>query len=66
MILLPAYGRDYKTKEALLAAFHANESFICRIWNHPDTYINKEDIDIGEEINFRYNHERDVFIYKVR
>ena len=50
--LTPAYGRDYKTKSALLADFEANRDFILHDGLRV-TLINKEQIEPGSRIQFR-------------
>lgn len=51
--LVPAYGRDYKSKKELLADFVANKDFHLQTYNG-QTYINREQI---EKI-----HEREVMV----
>ena len=31
MTVLPAYGRDYKSKKAALADWHAGKDFVCAV-----------------------------------
>ena len=64
MILTPAYGRDYKSKAALLADFNANKDFIYNAMFNT-TYINKEQIDPGTKITFRYSKHMKVFVHTV-
>lgn len=53
--LIPAYGRDYKSKKELLADFAANKDFLLQTYNG-QTYVNKGDIEkTGEkEVMVRY------------
>jgi hypothetical protein len=55
LTLIPAYGRDYKSKKALLADWNANKDFQIATFG-PDCgrYINKADAD-GLRINIRYS-----------
>ena len=60
MTLTPAYGRDYKSRDAVLADFNANKDFL----GQPDgRLINKEQIPATETIQFRYNKMRKTFIH---
>lgn len=58
MELVPAYGRDYKSKTAMLADFNANKDF--KIANGP--YTNKSDLmKLGvRTVLIRYNKLRRV------
>ncbi len=62
MELLPAYGRDYKSKEDVLAAWHSNKDFV--VANAGGSYINKEDLvahgDNVTVIELRYDGRRRV------
>ena len=62
MILLPAYGRDYKSKRAVLADFNTGKDFACREYNKSDCYINKQQINDREQLTFRYDKQTKVFI----
>lgn len=42
--LTPAYGRDYKSKKALLEDFNANKDFILNSPTSQD-YVNREDLN---------------------
>jgi hypothetical protein len=63
--LLPAYGRDYTSKTAVLADFNANKDFVIIEWNQKITYINKEQIDAGSKVWFRYARQRKIFEHTV-
>lgn len=65
MILLPAYGRDYTSKRAVLADFYANLDFIAREWNKPDTYVNCEQLPVGTVVEFRYKKMVRQFFHTV-
>lgn len=55
LILSPAYGRDYKSKKALLEDWNSDKDFIIENIMHPDCgrYINREQVD-GPSVNVRY------------
>ena len=63
--LLPAYGRDYKSKQAVIADFDANKDFILSQFGSPDDgrYINREQVE-GHEVWFRYAKLTKVFKHK--
>jgi hypothetical protein len=65
MTLTPAYGRDYKGKKACLADFDLNKDFILNSPSGYGTYINKEQIEKGTRIQFRYARLRSTFIHIV-
>lgn len=55
--LTPAYGRDYKSKQAVIDDFEANKDFILQ----PEgVYINKEQIAKGVTVNIRYKKQAHV------
>jgi hypothetical protein len=55
---MPAYGRDYKSKAAVLADWDAGKDF--KLIGGP--YINKQDCD--QDISIRYNNLRSVMVIK--
>lgn len=63
--LVPAYGRDYKSKKEIVADFVANKDFSLESYNG-STYINKQDIEkTGEkEVMVRYSKLMKVTILK--
>lgn len=63
--LTPAYGRDYKTKAAVIADFEANKDFIGD-YQLNFQYVNKEQIQKGSTVNLRYNSNRRVAVVKVK
>jgi hypothetical protein len=69
IILSPAYGRDYKSKAALLADWESGKDFILHsIWE--SGYCSIRDIaSLAEQgidsISFRYGGMRKVFILTV-
>jgi hypothetical protein len=62
--LLPAYGRDYKSKREILRDFNGGKDFILSHLSSSG-YINKEQIEVGTFIEFRYNRLQKLFIHKV-
>ena len=58
MTLTPAYGRDYKSKAAVLTDFNNNQDFILQPDEKP---INKEQIPQGTLLQFRYGKLRKTF-----
>ena len=58
MTLTPAYGRDYRSKKAVLADWEAGKDFIVNNYSGSGTYINKEGAireKLTKVISFRYN-----------
>ena len=67
ILLTPAYGRDYKSKKALLEDFDANKDFIVH-FTQRTTLINKSQI-VSEgwaQVQFRYGKMRKTFIHEVK
>lgn len=61
---IPAYGRDYKTKKEVLAAWEAGKDFIVQDM-FSSGYINKEDADRqGITVNIRYKRLTQVCVIK--
>ena len=56
LILTPAYGRDYNSKDAVLADYNDGKDF--KIAGGP--YISKRDVT-NEVIKFRYSKMRKAF-----
>lgn len=58
LTLVPAYGRDYKSKKAVLADWEANKDFLIQDISspHDGRYINKQDAASlkGTTFNIRY------------
>lgn len=73
--LIPAYGRDYKSKAAVLADWDANKDFIIQVWLNPNhigygTYVNKAQLkdlqfDGFSHITFRYSRCTKGFIIQI-
>jgi hypothetical protein len=69
LIVGPAYGRDYKSKKAVLADWNAGKDFVILSADSPNMggYANKEDIDrMGgvQWVNIRYDNNRKVLPLK--
>ena len=70
--LVPAYGRDYKSKAAVLADWNDNKNF--RIWTgwFSESYVvNKQQVkdlkDMGiTHIQFRYKGLTQTFVMEVK
>lgn len=62
IILTPAYGRDYASRQAVLEAFDANLDFVIATFGHryEGKPVNKEQI-LGETVSFRFAKLRKVF-----
>jgi len=61
MILTPAYGRDYKNRDEVLADWEAGKDFIVADLFHQGAYANKEDVPKGTTVQFRFNKMRATF-----
>lgn len=70
MTLQPAYGRDYKSKKALLEDWNSGKDFVIADAFHPDSgrMINLEDAVQGgiASVNIRYKKNTQVAVVKVR
>lgn len=67
MTLTPAYGRDYKSKKAVLADFDANKDFMVNDYNSSGYTTKEELVKLGvKSVQMRYNGLRQVFVYKVQ
>lgn len=62
--LTPAYGRDYKTKAEVIAAFESGKDF-AGDYNLGFRLCNKEAFKPGDTVNLRYKKNRAVVPYKV-
>jgi len=69
LTLIPAYGRDYKSRKALLADWQGGKDFIIACYGHRyDTKpCNRESMfQAGEsEVQVRYGKMRKVAVIKV-
>lgn len=62
-----AYGRDYKSKAAILADWNAGKDFIIRTFGLDDgRYINASDAELGgiAMLQVRYAADRNVAVIK--
>lgn len=65
LVLTPAYGRDYKSKKEVLAAWNEGKDFIAH-FPLGTTYVNKTDVERQEELasvkwlEFRYKHMANI------
>ena len=68
LIVIPAYGRDYKSKKEVQEAWDAGKDFQINCFMHPDDgrYINKDDATKGSSINVRYKKLTQVHVIKVK
>jgi hypothetical protein len=57
---IPAYGRDYKSKKAVLADWNANKDFLS-VGFGGEGYINKQDA-AGQTVNIRYQRQNKVVV----
>ena len=59
LTLLPAYGRDYKSKKAIINDLNALKDFIV---SHTGQYINKPQFKEHNIISFnvRYNNQKKI------
>lgn len=58
--LTPVYGRDYKSKKAILEDFNNERDFLLQPENQ---YINKQQITWPCTINFRYKQLRNCYVH---
>lgn len=67
LTLTPAYGRDYKSKKAVEADWHAGKDFVINDMSHPDDgrYTNKEDMTRAgshSHVHIRFNQNRGLHV----
>lgn len=69
LTLVPAYGRDYKSRKAVLADWEAGKDFLIQDISspHDGRYINKEDAASlkGTTFNIRYKNFTQICVVKV-
>lgn len=65
---VPAYGRDYKSKKEVQAAWDEGKDFRIEQFTHPDDgrYINKNDLKPGMVLNIRYKKLAQVHVIKLK
>lgn len=62
---VPAYGRDYTSKKAVLEAWAAGKDFIIRSMDSNDgRAVNKADLPAGVVLNVRYKRLTQVAVIK--
>lgn len=61
----PAYGRDYKSKAAVIDDFKSGKDFIIHPYNAPNTYCSIRDFAPNVIVNIRYNKLQRVAPYTV-
>ena len=60
--LIPAYGRDYKSRDAIIKDFDSNKDFMLL----PEkVYINKDQIEPGTTVELRYKQHTQVTVVTV-
>lgn len=66
MTLIPAYGRDYKSRAAVLADLKAGKDFIGVRFGERDRLINLPQwLELGESsVSVRYWQNRKIAIFK--
>lgn len=69
LTLVPAYGRDYKSKKAVLDDWDANKDFLIQDISspHDGRYINKEDAASlkSTTFNIRYKSLTQICVIKL-
>lgn len=66
LTLIPAYGRDYKSKKEVMADWNAGKDFVVVGYGPDDgRYINKEDAPKGATLNIRYKRMTQICVIKV-
>ena len=63
MTLVPAYGRDYKSKKAVLEDFDAGKDFEA-VGYDGNGYVNKEQL-AGKTVTIRYKRLTQAMIVRV-
>lgn len=63
----PAYGRDYRSKEAVLKDWEQNKDFKISSPGIPGKYLNKEDAKTQniKEVWIRYDRKKSVILVRV-
>lgn len=60
---IPAYGRDYKSKKAVMEDWNAGKDFLIQDMRHSG-YINKGDKPADVTLNVRYKNLTQVCVIK--
>jgi hypothetical protein len=62
-VLVPAYGRDYKSKAEVLAAWDGGSDFrIANLGPDSGSYVTKDELPKGAKVNIRYGKLRKVVV----
>jgi len=66
--LTPAYGRDYKSSQAVKADFESNKDFVFNNIMSPydGKFCSKSQFSEGTILHLRYNQNRDVIVLEVK
>lgn len=64
--LVPAYGRDYKSRAEVESAFEAGKDFQLASLFHGAGYVSKSDFEAGDSVALRYKGLRSICVYKVK
>ena len=67
LTLVPAYGRDYKSKKEVLAAFDANKDFMLQSFDRQGLTSKQElaKLNPGAACNIRYKRLTQIVVTKV-
>lgn len=63
-VLTAAYGRNYVSRESILADFRQGKDFRVN-WPGGSTYCSIRDCQPGEMVKFRFNGNREACFYSV-
>jgi BMFP domain-containing protein YqiC len=64
--LVPAYGRDYKSRKEVETAFEAGKDFQLASLFHGSGYVSRSDFEAGDKVTLRYKSLREVTSYTVK
>ena len=66
LIVVPAYGRDYKSQKEVKEAWAQGKDFIISSMHSEDygRYVNKEDAPKGSFINIRFKNNTGLVVIK--
>lgn len=64
--LVPAYGRDYKSRKEVETAFETGKDFQLASLFHGSGYVSKSDFEAGDKVTLRYKSLREVTSYTVK
>lgn len=69
LTVVPAYGRDYKSKKEVMQAWSEGKDFLVDCMMRPELdgkYLNKDDAPKGATLNVRYLRQTRVCVIKVK